>query len=261
MMKAAVYSGTRNLYPHMVTAAKSLIANSGVEKIYFLIEDDKFPDELPPLIETVNVSGQKWFPADGPNMKSQFTYMALVRCCYPELFPGLDRILQLDVDTIVVDNIDELWDLDMSRKWIAMAEEKFTTNHPYGIQYFNCGVAMMNLDQQRKDDAMQQMVQLLNREALPYVEQDAWNKLGYPRKILEIPVRFNETMVTGFTEKPAIVHYAGFKNCWGNPRTPRMEYYAKYRDMTWKGAFACRGTEAPVTAPKKPRARKKPAES
>ena len=35
-MKAAVYSGTRNLYHAMVTAAKSLVANSSVDKIYFL---------------------------------------------------------------------------------------------------------------------------------------------------------------------------------------------------------------------------------
>ena len=60
-MKAAVYSGTRNLYADMVTAAKSLIANSSVEKIYFLIEDDVFPYELPRLIETMNVSGQRFF--------------------------------------------------------------------------------------------------------------------------------------------------------------------------------------------------------
>ena len=117
MMKAVVYSGSRNLYPHMVVAAKSLIAYSSADRIFFLIEDDEFPEPLPPLIETINVSGQTWFPAGGPNMKSQFTYMALVRACYGKLLPDdLDKVLQLDVDTVVVDNIDAMWDIDISHK-------------------------------------------------------------------------------------------------------------------------------------------------
>ena len=55
-MRTAVYTGTRNLYPFMVAAAKSLLIHSNVEKIYFLIEDDVFPYELPSEIVTINVS-------------------------------------------------------------------------------------------------------------------------------------------------------------------------------------------------------------
>ena len=41
-MRAAAYSGTRNVYDRMLTAAKSLLEHSNVEKVYFLIEDDNF---------------------------------------------------------------------------------------------------------------------------------------------------------------------------------------------------------------------------
>ena len=101
-MKAAVYSGSRNLYPHMVTAAKSLIANSPVERVYFLIEDGLFPFQVPDIIETVDVSKQKFFPSTCANIKTGYTYMSLMRVTYSKLFPDLDRILQLDVDTVVV---------------------------------------------------------------------------------------------------------------------------------------------------------------
>ena len=40
MIKAAVYTGTQNLYGGMIAAAKSLIANSDVDEVWFLIEDD-----------------------------------------------------------------------------------------------------------------------------------------------------------------------------------------------------------------------------
>ena len=94
MDKIAVYSGSRNLYPHMVTAAKSLVVNSSVEKIYFLIEDEQFPYELPAMVETIDVSGQRYFNPDGPNMKTQFTYMALMRVCYAKLMPEVHEITE-----------------------------------------------------------------------------------------------------------------------------------------------------------------------
>jgi len=102
LSKVAAYSGTRNLYPYMVTAAKSLLLNSDVEKIYFLIEDDIFPHTLPNEIECINVSGQTFFQPNGANMHSHFTYMSMMRATYSKLFPDLDRILSLDVDTIVI---------------------------------------------------------------------------------------------------------------------------------------------------------------
>ena len=258
MMRAAVYSGTRNLYPHMVTAAKSLAANSSVEKIYFLIEDDEFPEALPPLIETINVSGQTWFPPGGPNMRSQFTYMALIRCCYGKILPKeVDKVLQLDVDTICVDNIDGLWDIDMGGKWIMAADEVHNSYwKPYGMQYYNIGVAMFNLEAMRKTDCEDRMIALLNSEKLPYVEQDGFNKLYAPRKFMELPVRFNECYPVGYSDDPAIVHYAGFKKWWEDPNAPRREYYRKYRDMTWEEALACRGETVQQPAKKQSRSRK-----
>lgn len=242
MMRAAVYSGSRNLYPHMVVAAKSLIANSSVEKIYFLIEDDEFPEALPPLIETINVSGQPWFPAGGPNMKSQFTYMALVRACYCKLLPeDLDKVLQLDVDTIVADNIDSLWDIKMGSKWCIACEER-NNNYwkPYGMDYFNVGVCMFNLAAIRKTDIEDQIIKWLNTESTRFVEQDAWNKFGAPRKFIKMDTRFNECYCNGFTDKPAIVHYAGFKDWVNDPKCYRKEYYRKYKEMRWEEVFACR---------------------
>ena len=153
-MKTAVYSGTRNLYQPMTTAAKSLLFNSSVEKIYFLIEDDEFPKKLPPQIETLNVSDQSFFPKHSANYKTPFSYMALLRVCYTKLFPDLDKILQLDVDTVVVDNIDELWEIDLTDKYFAAVEEYLSTYKPFGKKYYNIGVAMFNLDQIREDNIL-----------------------------------------------------------------------------------------------------------
>lgn len=232
-MKAAVYSGTRNLYQGMVTAAKSLIANSSVEKVYFLIEDDKFPEKLPPIIETINVSGQQYFPRDGANYKTHFTYMSLLRVCYTKLIPNIQKILQLDVDTVVVDNIDPLWDVNLENKWFAAVDEKLGTYKPYGPVYYNIGVAVFNLEQIRNDGADDRMIMFLNKNRCQYIDQDAWNGLGIGRDV-ELPTRYNETFVTGYTEEPAIIHFAGYKQWDTNPKVCRREYLKKYREMSWE---------------------------
>lgn len=249
MDKIAVYSGSRNLYPHMVTAAKSLVVNSSVDKIYFLIEDEQFPYELPAMVETIDVSGQRYFNPAGPNMKTQFTYMALMRVCYAKLMPEADRVLQLDVDTVVVDDIDALWDIDMKDAWFAAVREpaRYVNGHrtdykPWGEAYYNIGVAMFNLAQIKRDRIDDFLIHVLNTEYLRYIDQDAWDKYGNTRCI-DIDTRYNESMVTGYTDTPAIVHYAGYGNGWIEPgflECPRLEHLKYYRELSWDDAFAVR---------------------
>lgn len=232
-MRAAVYAGTRNLYKGMVTAAKSLIRNSRVDKVYFLIEDDAFPCELPPIVETINVKHQTYFPKNGANYRTSFTYMSLLRVCYAKLFPTLDKVLQLDVDTVVVDNIDYLWDVPLGEAYFAAVEEKLSKYKPFGKKYYNIGVAMFNLDRIRETHIDDRLIQYLNNIKTPYIDQDAWNLYG-AKTALALPVRHNESFVTGYTDSPAIVHFAGFKEWETNPRVCRREYLKKYQEMPWE---------------------------
>ena len=241
-MKHAVYSGTRNLYPDIVPAVKSLIANSSVTDVWLLIEDDTFPYEMPDFVHFVNVSNQPWFPESCPNMKSQFTYMAMIRACYPEIFPDLEKVVQFDVDTICVDNVDYLWEVDLGECWLACAREYLGKYDPYKRgEYYNVGVAVMNLKQMRDDHAQARLVGLINAEKLWCVDQDAFNKLTVPAKMAEIPTRYNECFVTGYTEEPAIVHFAGVPDWQGNVKVPRREYIRKYREMPWEEVLRLHG--------------------
>jgi lipopolysaccharide biosynthesis glycosyltransferase len=69
--------------------------------------------------------------------------MVLVRAAYTKIFPDLDRILSIDIDTIVNENISELWDLDLTGYYIAAVEERELSKAEGS--YFNMGVAMLNL--------------------------------------------------------------------------------------------------------------------
>lgn len=49
--------------------------------------------------------------------------MILLKTAFTKLFPDLDKILALDVDTIVVNNISKLWELDLNDYYVAAVEE------------------------------------------------------------------------------------------------------------------------------------------
>jgi len=225
--RAAVYTGTRNLYGGMIAASKSLIANSNVDEVWLLIEDDEFPVEMPDIIHTMNAKKiwRKYIDPKSPNMKSQFTYMAMIRPAFCHIFPELDRILSLDVDTFVREDISELWDLDLEGYYVAGVGEPHHNRD--GILSINAGVTMMNLDMLR-DGRADIMLDCLNVHWLQFIDQDATTCLCQGR-ILELPNKYNGTRWTGCGEECAIKHYAGM----GIESWYRMDEPMKWYHVPW----------------------------
>ena len=225
-MKTAVYTGTRNLYGDMMTACKSLLYNSDVDKIYLLVEDDIFPYDLPECIEAVNIVPRagEIFPADGANMETKFTIMALMRAALFKVFPEQDRILSLDVDTIVDKRIDEIWDLPIDDCYFAGCRETHRSKN--GLMYCNAGVILQNLKMLRNGKG-EEIIYLLNHWKYPWVDQDAFNYLCQGR-IYDMSSDYNDTDWTVRPNKCKIKHYAGIKyDKW--TREPLVQ---KYRDMS-----------------------------
>ena len=229
-MIKVVYSGTRNLYPAMRGAVLSLLEHNPDAKVYILAEDDELPWTPPCEHEILNVSGQTWFPPDNPNMRSQFTYMAMVRACTADLIPE-DRVLQLDVDTIVCGSLRELWETDLDWKWIGWGPERLSTYRPYGQMYYNFGVALLNLSQMREDGATARLAGMLNADFYPYVDQDVMNLLALPEKSVDIDARYNDSFCCGHSPHPVIVHHAGYPNWYTDNRTPGWQLREKYRRL------------------------------
>lgn len=206
MRKVAVYCGTRNLYQDMLTAAKSLLVNSSVEKIYFIIEDEKFPYLLPSYIECISVKNQKYFKPDGPNYHSKWTYMVLIRAALSKILPQEDLILSLDVDTIIDKNIDSIWNFSMDNYYIAGAREPAKTTKKF--LYINFGVCLLNLKLLRETNKDNEILDAINTQYFEANEQDCFN-IKCQGKILEIPSSYNANHFTLKTDDKKIIHYAG----------------------------------------------------
>lgn len=226
--KVAAYTGTRNLYAMMVPAVKSLVVNSDVDEVWLFIEDDSLPEHMrmpEDIVKVRNVSNQAYFRADGPNMKSNFTYMAMMRATYAKEFPGIDRILSLDVDTIVDRDISDLWDLPLEDKYYLAASKEPGATEKHGYLYTNIGVALYNLEKLR-DGKCDEVIEELNREKYRYLEQDVFNKLCQGG-IFEMPPTYNSTPFTKQVSNPRIVHYAGQK------KWDKMKLYQDYAKQGW----------------------------
>ena len=222
--KIVVYAGTRNVYKQMTTAAKSLLCHTHVDRVWFLIEDDAFPEPLPNKISVMNVSGQKWFDPDGVNAKKRWGWMSMIRLALPELFPGYDRVLWLDIDTIVRKDISELFRIDLGQCYMAAAEEPMRSKRPF--MYFNSGVMLMDLRKLR-GEMMHRLISRVNSVPMDFPDQDAINILcqGY---IKPMDPYYNSNVWIVEVDDPAIMHFAADRSYTERP------LWKEYERIEWR---------------------------
>ena len=223
MRKVVVYAGTRNVYGNMVTAAKSLLMNSPVDQVYFLIEDDEFPEPLPDVIRCINVSNQGWFPPDGANYNSRWTYMTLMRLALPEILPDEHRVLWLDIDTIVIGDISELFGIDLDGCYFAAAEEPTRSKRPF--TYHNTGVLVIDLDALR-DGKYLRMIRFVNGFKMDFPDQDCVNLTCQQQVKLLSPV-YNSCAWTAQPLNAKVIHFAAQRDY------ANQTLFKQYAKMRW----------------------------
>jgi lipopolysaccharide biosynthesis glycosyltransferase len=232
--KVAVYAGTKNLYPQMYTALKSLLTNTQMDRVYLFIEDDEFPFPLPENVIAVNVSEQDYFLPLSPNFNSPWSYMTMLRCALATMLPDEKRILWLDCDTIVDEDISDLFEMDLNGYCYAGVLEPQKSKDVF--RYINAGVLLCNLELLRGMCKEQEMIAFLNVCKLNWIDQDIINILCQGR-IRVIESIYNSNAFTTPCIRPKIIHYAAVKeytNEWA---------YRKYAELDMPGVKAEDGGE------------------
>lgn len=231
-MKAAVYVATRNYYADTLPGMKSLLKHTHIDKVYFLIEDDVFPYWLPDCVETINVRDQQYFPPTGPNYVQPWTWICLMRAAYTKVLPELDKVLSLDADTFINDDISELWEIPLDDYYLAGVTEPNKKGFPQ--PYINFGVAMLNLKRLREDGIDDKIIYSLNKEYTFANEQDVYNKLCLGR-IRVISSTYNANDYTAPCENPKITHFAGIGEAfpWSRVRWQDFPIVQEYKALPW----------------------------
>ena len=224
-----VYAVTKNYIDYIIPSIRSLLRYNPDVNVLIVTEASTV-EGLPCDATIINISGQTAFPKNGVNYWNFYTYINLLKVCYPSLL-DIDKVIHLDADTIICSSLEPLWNIDLTGKWFAACPEIQQFYRPFGERYYNMGIAVINLDQMRKDKIEPVMVRYLNDIKQPYADQDAWNKYGIEQdKIVPFDRRFNECDACGRTFDPAIIHYCGISSWWTDKSVCRHGYLEMYKD-------------------------------
>ena len=174
----------------------------------------------------------------GLPLRSPFTPEAYGPLLLPDVLPAsLDRVLYLDADLLVLDDLTPLWQSDMAGAPLAAVQDAAiplvssrrglraveTIGIPASAPYFNAGVMLMDLEAWRRENVTARAVEylraaahvdFLHQEALNAVLWDGWRPL---------PARWN--VIAGLAgrfgvelpNRPAIAHFAGHFKPWLAP--------------------------------------------
>ena len=206
-----------------------------------------FYDMKPEMLEDIQLNSNIKF--NGKQMYSIATYY---RMFLPSLLPKeIDRILYLDCDIIVLQNVKELFELHMDGYGVAAVRDNvlYGSYHRFkmglGLQHssFCAGMMMINLSYWRENDSQRKLseyatrkwrgVYMQDQDALNYVFRDAWlslpNKWGKtPLNVAPIDKNQRWFDIHEYVYKPCIIHYAAHVKPWLDVWFPLQEYYWKY---------------------------------
>jgi lipopolysaccharide biosynthesis glycosyltransferase len=187
---------------------------------------------------------------------------AYIRLFAPSILPkSLEKILYLDVDLIVIDDLSDLWETVLGNYALAAAPDPFGESRrgPLGIPddacYVNSGVLLLNLAKWRSDNLSARLANYIEQEGsnLLFHDQDAINAVlhpaikplsyrwNYQAKLLR-PPRFtslpDHAAIREAGRSPAIIHYTSARKPWLFVMAmPAKRLYHRYLAMTeWRSA-------------------------
>ncbi len=184
------------------------------------------------------------------------------RCMFSAILPDdVEKVLYLDCDIVVLGDISEFWNTDLSGCGAACIEdigkdedERYERLHyDRSYSYFNAGVLLINLDYWREHKVDKQCVEYFQTypERILFNDQDLLNVVLHKDKVF-VPLKWN--MQDGFYRygmdkkvadwnsfreellHPVILHYTNKKPWNYDSMHPLRSEYYKYLDMTpWQG--------------------------
>lgn len=124
-----------------------------------------------------------------PNQSTQYTPYSFLRL-YADRVPEMPpRLIYLDTDTVLCDDIAKLWAQPLGRAELGGVRDYYGC-HFFGINYLNSGVLLLDLPRIRETGLFRRALALCAEKKLFLADQTALNRLAKHKKVL--PRRFNE---------------------------------------------------------------------
>lgn len=193
-MTPLVIAFTPNYFVPAATMLRSVLDSSPAQACYeviCLVSEDipqRQRDKLARMagdrmvFEYVNLAGRM----QDVYVDSRYTEAASYRLLLPELLPDHDKVIYIDCDVIVRNDLSQVYDnTDLGRFLLAAVYEAPIENqserwaalgcNPDG--YFNSGFLIMNLARMREDGTSAKLMEALKVDYLEFPDQDALNQV------------------------------------------------------------------------------------
>lgn len=220
--------------PFLAVANQSLIDNSSAENTYLIkilhtdISDEnkkkiaKYERENVD-IEFVDLNYYIQKVKDKLYTRDYYSKTTYFRLFLPNLYPQYDKVLYLDSDIVILDDIAKLYNTEMGDNLVAAApDDVIQFNEVFQVyvekvvgvadyrRYFNAGILLMNLDEMRKFKFQEKFLYSLDRVTFAVAQdQDYLNRLckGRVKLIDRIWNRMPIEDPKIKTENVKLVHY------------------------------------------------------
>ena len=181
-------------------------------------------------------------------LRDYYSNSIYLRIFIPSLFPNYDKVLYLDADIVVIDDIAKLYFEDIGDNLLgAITDDVINTNETFtnysasvlGLdngKYFNSGILVMNLNGLRKDKIEEKFVHLLSNYNFDTIapDQDYLNYLCRG-KVKFIHKGWDKMPIEDktFVDEPLhLVHYNMFQKPWLYENVLYEEHFWDYAQKT-----------------------------
>ena len=161
------------------------------------------------------------------------------RLFYDELLVDCDKVLHIDCDTMVKENLQDLYNMDIDDVLVAACYDctprpKRQANMPDNYQYISNGILLLNLKKWREEQITKRCVKYIidKKGVLPHLDQDVLS-YAVQDSVIILPARFNVMPITFLyrelccrlfkktepyydseqiktaCEQPAVIHFTG----------------------------------------------------
>ena len=259
----------RNLIDYVPNLIRSAEAHASRKIGYHLLVRGFSAKDMDNLRRACPDATIEWHPmdafadADENGLLPHVTVSTMDRCLLPDVLPGVDKVLYLDTDMVVLGDVAELYDTPLGDRPLA-AMPKHRLAHwlewsnsrdrrpdrveqlrhlraaasvaaPLNGWAFNAGVLLMSLETMRRDDFVSQVER--NFRAFGYDDQTLLN-LYAAGDYLELPAAWNVDYRDYFPgadgEQAKIVHWNGADKPWHRDANDAV---LRTRDL-WEGYSA-----------------------
>ncbi len=269
----------QNMAPYLPTVVNSILGNTNRRVSFAILTRGLCEDYTRSLAEAFPQSSFESYAVDAVQYafysagRPEVTNSARDKLLLPDILVDVPRTVFLDVDLLVLDDIGELFDIDLDEHAIAAAHD-ISAGSQHGYELFerdlyknaptaigsirrhlyetgsldfvgiNSGVLVMDLDRMRQDNFCSRFIPYV--EAFKLNDQSVFNAYLRENKLI-LPSEWNYVVyamypregysINGTTvlEKPKIIHFAGGQKPWDNPYTTFQDIwkYWEYPNFTW----------------------------